>query len=514
MTTNHPQQESAFAKKNTYLINCIFLLIFIASYSLTPLFTSNQNQYFLHGMAQAGLGSLDQDWLANTADPAPVFTAIVKWTYLLLKSNIWFHIYYIAILALYFFSLLKINLKLFREQTERKNILVTAIVIILGNSYLLRYALMHFINPSWGFLLDGGVADQKILGTVLQPSIFGVLFITSLFFFLSHKPYLAVLMASLAAVFHPTYLLSAAILVLSYLLETVYESRDLKKAFLLGIAALVFVAPIVLYVFSNFSDLTRPNDAASILVNVRIPHHALIREWFDFSAIIRVALIVLGILAIWKEKKISIPLLVMFIFSLSLTLLQVIINNDQLALMFPWRISALLVPVCSTIALSKLAFVMLDRIKTGSAKKILLGGAIALLALAACFGIYRSVALFNEKAANTESGLIAWVTETSTDKDNFLIPIGLETFRTATLRPAYVDFFSIPYASQDVVDWYHRVLSANKYYEDGDCDELYNIRHDYKITHIVTESRDPQTVCKNMHLVYADKAYTVYRYGK
>ncbi len=282
----------------------------------------------------------------------------------------------------------------------------------------------------------------------------------------------------------------------------------------MGIAALVFVAPIVLYVFSNFSDLTRPNDAASILVNIRIPHHALIREWFDFSAIIRVALIVLGILAIWKEKKISIPLLVMFIFSMSLTLLQAIINNDQLALMFPWRISALLVPVWSTIALSQLAFVMLDRIKPGRAKKILLGGAIALLALAACVGIYRSVALFKEKAANTESGLIAWVTETSTDKDNFLIPIGLETFRTATLRPAYVDFFSIPYASQDVVDWYHRVLSANKYYEDGDCDELYNIRHDYKITHIVTESRDPQTVCKNMHLVYADEAYTVYRYGK
>jgi hypothetical protein len=514
MTTNHPQQESGFAKKKDYLIACLFLLIFVASYSLTPLFTSNQNQYFLHGMAQAGLGSLDQDWLANTADPAPVFTAIVKWTYLLLKSNIWFHIYYIAILALYFFSLLKINLKLFGEQTERKNILVTAIVIILGNSYLLRYALMHFVDPGWGFLLDGGVADQKVLGTVLQPSIFGVLFITSLFFFLTHKPYLAVLMASLAAVFHPTYLLSAAILVFSFILETLYENRDLKRAFLLGIVALVFVAPIVLYVFSNFSDLTAPNDAASILVNIRIPHHALIKEWFDFSTVIKLALIMFGIFVIRKEKKISIPLLVMFIFSLSLTLLQAVINNDQLALMFPWRISALLVPVCSTIALSKLAFVLLDRIKTGSAKKILLSGAIALLAVAACFGIYRSVALFKEKAGNTESGLIAWVKQTSTDKDKFLIPIGLETFRTSTLRPAYVDFFSIPYASQDVVDWYHRVLSANKYYEDGDCEELRSIRHDYKITYIVTDSHDPQTVCRNMHLVYSDKSYTVYRYGK
>lgn len=514
MSTNHPQQESGSAKKKNYLIACLFFLIFVAGYSLTPLFTSNQNQYFLHGMAQAGLGSLDQDWLANTADPAPVFTAIVKWTCLLFKSNFWFYVYYIAILAVYFFSLLKINLKLFGERPERSSFLVTACVIILGNSYLLRYALMHYVNPGWGFLFDGGVADQKILGTVLQPSIFGVLFITSLFFFLTQKPYLAVLMASLAAVFHPTYLMSAAILVFAYLLETLFESRNIKKAISLGLAALVFVAPIVLYVFTNFSDLTGPNDAASILVNIRIPHHALIKEWFDFSTVIKVALIALGIMAVWREKRISIPLLVMFIFSLSMTLLQVVLDNDQLALMFPWRISALLVPVCSTIVLSKLAFVMLDRIKTENVKRNLLSGILTLLALAASFGIYRSVALFKEKAANAESGLVAWVRQTSTEKDKFLIPIGLETFRTSTLRPAYVDFFSIPYASQDVVDWYHRVLSANKYYEDGDCDELYNIRHDYKITHIVTESRDLQTVCGKMHLVYSDESFTVYRYGK
>ena len=110
--------------------------------------------------------------------------------------------------------------------------------------------------------------------------------------------------------------------------------------------------------------------------------------------------------------------------------------------------------------------------------------------------------------------MYTWIKTTSTDNDKFLIPIGLETFRTSTLRPAYVDFFSIPYASQDVVDWYHRVLSANKYYDEGDCAELFNIRHGYKVKYVVVDNAKPATVCTNMRQVYADAYYTVFKYGK
>ena len=47
------------------------------AYGQAPLYTSNQNQYFLHGLAQAGQGLLAEDWLANTTDPTPVFTWLV-----------------------------------------------------------------------------------------------------------------------------------------------------------------------------------------------------------------------------------------------------------------------------------------------------------------------------------------------------------------------------------------------------------------------------------------------------
>ena len=52
--------------------------VFGVSYTQAPLYYSNQNQYFLHGLAAAGLGDLHQDWLANTKDPTPVFSWIVE----------------------------------------------------------------------------------------------------------------------------------------------------------------------------------------------------------------------------------------------------------------------------------------------------------------------------------------------------------------------------------------------------------------------------------------------------
>ena len=42
-------------------------LAFALSYAQSPLYTSNQNQYFLHGLARAGFGFLRDDWLVHTS---------------------------------------------------------------------------------------------------------------------------------------------------------------------------------------------------------------------------------------------------------------------------------------------------------------------------------------------------------------------------------------------------------------------------------------------------------------
>jgi hypothetical protein len=56
-------------------------IVFAAAYGLAPLYYSNQNQYFLHGLKAAGRGDLAADWLANTHDPTPLFSTAVTWIY-------------------------------------------------------------------------------------------------------------------------------------------------------------------------------------------------------------------------------------------------------------------------------------------------------------------------------------------------------------------------------------------------------------------------------------------------
>ena len=49
--------------------NLVLILVFALSYQQWPLYSSNQNTYFLHGLADGGVGFLELDWLAQTADP-------------------------------------------------------------------------------------------------------------------------------------------------------------------------------------------------------------------------------------------------------------------------------------------------------------------------------------------------------------------------------------------------------------------------------------------------------------
>src|SRR5690242_2272079 len=74
--------------------------LFAAAYGQAPLFYSNQNQYLLHGLAAAGRGNLAEDWLAKTADPAPIFSALVAATgrWLPLET---IHVYQGLLLGLY-----------------------------------------------------------------------------------------------------------------------------------------------------------------------------------------------------------------------------------------------------------------------------------------------------------------------------------------------------------------------------------------------------------------------------
>ena len=96
---NRPDKTNRKNLHSRVLIrNLVFLVfwatLFTLAYAQSPLYTSNQNQYFLHGFAQAGFGNLSEDWLANTLDPTPVFSKFIEISWRALPWQPIFYLYF------------------------------------------------------------------------------------------------------------------------------------------------------------------------------------------------------------------------------------------------------------------------------------------------------------------------------------------------------------------------------------------------------------------------------------
>ncbi len=166
-------------------------LTFGIAYGMAPVFTGNQNTYLLHGMASAGWGSLNQDWLAATADPFPVFSALVTTTATVLRPSALL-VFYVLCVALYLWALWAIALD---RATD------------LGDARVVGFLFLVFLIHSRPFasfssdtsLLSSGVAGQYVLGPVLQPSMAGVFLLVSLRLYLHDRPFAAVACARSSA---------------------------------------------------------------------------------------------------------------------------------------------------------------------------------------------------------------------------------------------------------------------------------------------------------------------------
>lgn len=328
-------------------------IVFALAYTQAPLYYSNQNQYFLHGLAQAGRGYLADDWLANTADPTPIFTPLVAFTALYLNDYL-FHIYYVLFLGIYVVSLLGI----WSALSEPRPSLVQQFALLAGvtlvHSALLRWLSCQLFGVDYPWYFQAGLAGQYLLGSMFQPSVFGVILLLSIWLFLLDRPYSAAAAASLTGILHSTYLLLAAVLVLGYLLVLVREGRW-RQALGSGGLALVLVLPAVGFVLRTFGPTTPETaaEAQAIIVYFRVPHHGRIDRWLDVIGVLQVLWVVAAMLLVRRTRLFPI-LLVSFVVSLGLSVWQWLTGSSFLAMLFPWRISTYLVPLATTIIVGKL----------------------------------------------------------------------------------------------------------------------------------------------------------------
>jgi hypothetical protein len=485
----------------------IFTTLFALAYSQSPLYTSNQYQYFLHGLARAGFGTLSEDWLAKTIDPTPVFSLIVTVT-TRVHAEAMFYIYYALLMGVYLFSLTGIVETIFPVRKSRCTFVLFLAGMILFHSAGFRYLLSQILGPDWGYLFEGGVAGQRLLGPVFQPSVFGVFLLFSIFLYLRRAPAGAILSAVIAATIHPTYLLSAAILIVTYLVDMFFLENRRRTATWMGFLALAAVTPILIYTFLHFTGGS-PEAAAKardILVNKRIPHHAQIVDWFDATVVIK--LILLG-LALYLVRRNRLFLLIALPLGLSilLTLLQYFTGNLSLALLFPWRLSTWLVPLALAIILVKLSS-SLPASFPASWGKILEAVCLVFVLLAVAVGIIHTRLEQADAAHSAALPIQQYVADHRQPGEVYLIPVKMYDFRLNAGVPVYDDFFSIPYKNGEVIEWYGRFLQGKYFYELVECDRLQPLAGE-GVTHVILP-RDFPVSCPLLTPIYSDDAYGLF----
>jgi hypothetical protein len=349
-----------------------------------------------------------------------------------------------------------------------------------------------------------------------------VFLILSVALFLKRKPILAVLSAVLAATVHPTYLLGAGTLTGIYLvimcLETIRQRAPLRgpefrRIVFTALLALFAVLPIVAYVLINFIFHSSGNSpqAQDILVHFRIPHHAVVSEWFDATTVVQLMIVWA---ALWKGRRTRLfPVLcISTLVAISLTLLHLLSGDNTLALLFPWRLSVFIVPLASCLLLGKIAAWLLrfSYLQSGRPSVALTLCAGLLLACLTIAGLVRTYLDFTNQRTNPDRPMMAFVEGIRAPSQVFLIPIKLEDFRLVTGVPIFVDHKSIPYLDHEVLEWYRRLLLNRDFINHPSCNAVEAIQKE-GVTHMVIPSYDSLDDCQMLRELYRDESFVVYR---
>jgi hypothetical protein len=486
----------------------LFAILFGGASNQSPLFTSNQNTYFLHGLTASGYGYLSSDWLAQQSDITPVFSFFVflinKYT-----NNIFFYLIFSILAGIYGISLLIVGSHDIKG--ESKNILWVSILVVLV--LLHNVWMLNVVKPvsaltvvfSWierlSSLSINGVAGQYLINEekYLQPSTFGILLITSLALFLNQKNYLAVLIAVFAAYVHTSLILQAGILVFSYMVLFILENKS-REAVKIGGFALILIFPILLYLTTNFLIPDSPvahSVGQEISAILRQPHHALISNWFNLKTTgIQLGIVLVSLILSNKSKPIFIILFTCTLFSLSLTIIQIMTGNLTIALLHPWRTSVWLIPVSASIIISKCIFGLRSIIKrrlslrhSQNFRGLIIFCSVFALLIMFYAGIDRSISNISQNRFKGE--VEEYAAENASANQTYLIPIDKEDFRLNTGVPIFIDWKSHPFRSKEVIEWYERVGLANAFYQSKDAQQaalaLKDIQASEKITHIIID---------------------------
>ena len=509
-------------------------IIFGIAYTQSVLYEGNQNTKFLHGLAGSTpkYQYLAEDWLANTIDPLPVFSALVSVT-AHINENL-FYFYYFVLFGIYIYSLLGIVSLCFKKTWSwRKSLAVFTILMLIHARWVIKLVGRRYdINLEY---LQFGLANQYLLGEEFQNSSFGVLLLLSIYLFLQRKYLWAMLSLGLACILHSAYIFTAAWMTLAYLLIILVENYQphkkeqgsrLKKLLLaarqpfgLGLLTLALVIPLVWHNQVYLSATSHQTDAEAlhILVHLRIPHHAVPDAFIDRNAYAQLGLMVAGLL-LARKSRLFVILAALFTGGAIFSAIQILTASDNLAMLGPWRVSVLLVPLATTLLAASLVNLVLDfRIVA----KLPYEWVLIPLALWASFvSVQRGLDIQKLNSTSYKvrkvERVMTYALQNQAAGQVYLIPpkdADFDDFRLYTGVPVFINWKSHPYKDTQVLEWYQRVLRADAFY-DADagqkCTVLEQMLREYHLTHVVIKSKEIMLKCNFSTELFRSDNYAIY----
>ena len=510
----------------------IITILFSLAYTQAPLYEGNQNTKFLHGLAQAGRGYLANDWLANTVDPLPIFSALVNFTARISESL--FYYYYGVLFGIYIFSLYGIADFIFQLRKSWAKSLLYLGLFFGAHSAWLMFEMEK--QHAWDMtFLHFGLAGQYLLGLEFQNSSFGVFLLLSIYLFLNKRNVWAILALGVACIFHPAYLFSAALIVIAYCGILFFKSLPLaaedqrfnianilqaaRKPVILGLLALILVLPVILYNQIALGATTPEISAQAmeILVNYRIPHHSQPSVWFNNYSIIQIGMMLLGLI-LARKSNLGWIMAALSAGGLLLSIVQIITQSNDLAYLAPWRVSVLLVPISLSLIIAFLVSLVVDHLPLP--KFLILGLALGV----SVYLVYTSVDIGRERSATYRTsarqelffGMLDYVRATMQPDDLYLVPAEdgrFNEFRIHSGAPTFITWKSHPYKDTEVLEWYHRVQLANNFYTgewEAACPTLSNLLEEYPLTHVIFFKKKAQLSCSFVSEIFRNAQYSVY----
>ncbi|MBN2044877.1 MAG: hypothetical protein JW757_07655 [Anaerolineales bacterium] len=490
----------------------ITLLMVVVLGGFQELFWGNQTTKMLYGLADAGYGYLDQDWMANTKDPLLAFSWIVKFTYQYLGVR-FFHIYQFVLVGIYLYSLMMIADHFY--QIRRAPILF----FIFLSVYLLTY------SDLWPYpmkiLLHDGVAIQDLALTQFLPNGFAAFLFLSILLFLKERPYWAVISLVAACNVHTNYLIAGAALVSAYLVIDFWEKRDFKRVLMIGGLALLLVLPVVLYYLTSNQDAaaTQVAEMNSIVVNLRIPHHTQVGEWWNGNAFLK-TLLVMGALIITRRTRLFPILMIGLLVAAVPTVALFIRPSNKIAVLQIWRISVVLVPLSSAVLTGAMVSALFraeeDLIRRWRWVIVLILSGLLVVVL--IFGAQELVERNSLDPQLPSLALMAYVVENGGPGEVYLVPPKdrlLDPFRLKTGQPIYINWKSHPWYAVEFLEWYQRVERAESFYSasgEQRCALLSDFAENDGITHIVMPSPD-ELLCEGAEMIFGNEGYRLYQVG-